>query len=179
MILKIAVGLLVILVLLLAWVVFVPIRLYIDTDTHRYEISQAGTFVTWLRFDKGLHVSLKIFGVPLRFTNRAKVNDKREKTKHSKMKTTKTKAAWYSLIRNIACSFTLKKFILNIDTGDVVLNAKLVPVLLIAQNETLYLSTNFTGRLYAHIELNAQLNKVLWAFLKFLTSKNKNYGNEF
>lgn len=91
--------------------------------------------------------------------------------KEMKRKSQKSPEAWKFLIKGIAKSISIKKLLLNIDTDDVVLNAQLVPVLVMARTKTVNIATNFNGQLYAHVEMDTYLNKVLWIFIQFLTKK--------
>jgi hypothetical protein len=64
------------------------------------------------------------------------------------------------LFKGVLNSFRVKRFILNIDVDDVVLNAQLIPILLLVSRGPVSMNTNFNGRNYLDLEVEGRLNKV-------------------
>ncbi len=75
------------------------------------------------------------------------------------------------LLKGILRSITIKKLALDIDTDDVVYNAKLVPLCYSLSRGPVSLNMNFHGRVYACFNAEIKLYKIGWAFLLFFTKK--------
>lgn len=171
MILKIIGGLLILILIVLVWIIFVPVSVYIDTATNRYEVFQAGTFSASLVWENEPGVNLKIVGLPINTSKKSMIAQASPEKKEVKRKSQKSPEAMWFLIKGIAKSISLRKLVLDFDPGDVVLNAQLVPLLTQAQTKSIRIATNFNGQLYAHVEMEAYLYKMLWTFIQFLTKK--------
>lgn len=172
MIFKIVIGLFVVILFISIWVLFRPVQLYLDTDTAQYEIKQKGTFHASVFFDNGFKLRLKLLGIPINTEpgkQAPKAKSKQEKTKRGSQKSIR---AWMAFGRQAAKAFSLKQFRLDIDTDDVVLNAQLIPLFYFAQYKGLHLTVNFIGRLYARVQVEVRLYKILWAYVKLLTTTN-------
>jgi len=57
------------------------------------------------------------------------------------------------------------------DLDDVVLNARMVPILFFLNTDTVSLNTNFSDRFYFRLEIDARVNKMLWTFFIFYLRK--------
>jgi hypothetical protein len=122
-------------------------------------------------YDDGLNFHLRVFGIDVNIAPHEQPPKAKSQLKErEKSGLKKSKEAWLAFIRSLAKSLSFKKFYLDIDTDNVVLNAQLIPLALFAQSRGVHLSTNFNGRVYAHVEVHTYLNKILWAYLKFLTT---------
>jgi hypothetical protein len=171
MILKIAFAVCVPLMFVLIWIIFTPVRFTLDSHPAKCEIKQTGTFTMMANYDDGLNFRLRVFGIAVHIAPRERPPKTKAKLKEGKKSgLKKSKEAWFAFIRNLANSLSCKKFYLDIDTDNVVLNAQLIPLALFAQSKGVHLSTNFSGRVYAQVEVHAHPNKILWAYFKFLTS---------
>jgi hypothetical protein len=168
MILKIVLALVVLMLLIVLWVLFTPVLLYADTDEGCYEIRQRGVFQASAHYTGGLQWQWKILGIPVRVASREPERIARPRPVRKPV--SKPAEAWVAFVRRVFRSVTLTRFQLDIDTGDVVLNAHLIPLFCVVQRRHFRITTNFTGRTYAHVELKAHPHKLLWAFFKFLTT---------
>jgi hypothetical protein len=172
MVLKIVAILFLLVVLALVWMIFVPVQLYIDTDSNVYQVRQVGTFSGSAYYQNGFRFRVCVLGIEINTSPKEGVQEMKAKPKASKKTSIeKPTEAWLSLLRGIFRSVSIKKLVVDLDTGDVVLNAKLVPLFMLARYKGIHASTNFMGRVYAHIEVNAYINKMLWAYFKFSTIK--------
>lgn len=81
-------------------------------------------------------------------------------------------------IRRIIRSIQVKKFWIDMDTDDVVLNAQLVPVCFFMSHGPIQFNINNSGRMAAEISAQIRINRIVWAIILFIT-KTKFYGNEF
>ncbi len=158
--------------LLLIGFLFSPIVVYIDTEKNRYVVTQFPVISFSLRVEQNSltpHFKLLGMNIPITKKEKARPRLKTKKTQGSKFK--KSIPAWRFLADNMARSFTLKKFVLDIDTDDVVLNAQLVPLFLFASGGPRMLTTNFNGRVYLHLHLQNHPARLVGIFIQFLTKK--------
>ncbi len=133
------------------WLVFGPVRLKINTMKHRYEIILPGIFRGMvIPTDDFLVIKLWIFAIPIKFDplkpGKRKKTGKKEKIEKKKKKTKKGDIP-VNKIRTMAIrimkSFTIEKLYWNMDTGDFVLNARLVPVFNAVSSTKRHLTINF------------------------------------
>lgn len=158
--------------LLLIGFLFSPIVVYIDTEKNRYVVTQFPVICFSIRVEQNFltpHFKLLGLNIPITKKEKAQPPPKTKQTKSSKFK--KSIHAWRFLAENMMRSFTLKKFVLDLDTDDVVLNAQLVPLFLFASGGLRTLTTNFNGRVYLHLHLQNHPARLLWIFIQFLTKK--------
>lgn len=161
-------------VFLIAWILFVPVSILVNTDADHYRISQPGVFSLEAHFHPEFTWEVRMLGIRLDLTGSnkkykltKKVTPQVEKHKTKK----KSKEAWLLLIRGMVKSFHLTTFHLTIDTGDVVLNAKLIPVMYMISRGPVSLATNFHGRVYLYVNAEARLYRIIWTLIQFLTKK--------
>ena len=164
---------LVILLILIVGFLVTPVSLYVDTDRGRYEIFQRPAFKFFAMIKNETIVpQLQIAGINVPLQSKGKTTIKNDRKK-SKSKTTfrRSASAWRFLIERSLKSFEVKQIIVDLDTDNVILNAQLVPVLLLASHGPVQLSANFNGRVYFHLEVKNRPAKILWIFLQFLIKK--------
>jgi hypothetical protein len=150
-----------------------PVKLYVDTDENRYELSHWPVLFFSISFyDYGIIPYLRLVGVKFKLTSIGKSKvDRKPKQKKSKPRFSKSFPSWRFLISRILRSFIVQDLTMDIDTGDVATNAKLVPLTLLANGRVVHLSTNFQGRVYLHLEACNRFGKLAWIFIQFLTKK--------
>jgi len=164
--------------LLLIGFLITPIVLYIDSEEQRYEVCQFPVFKFFIEYST-LKPRLNILGwaVPISSVNdNKKSSEKHREIRKSKEKKTvgifsKSVNAWKFLVQGVIKSFSVKRVVLLMDTDDVVLNAKLTPVCMLATRGPYTFQTNFEGRVYFHLEILNKPGRLLWIFLQFLTKK--------
>ena len=163
--------LLIILIGLILWIVFMPVHLKVNTDLSQYEVSQTGTlrivFHPWQR----PAVSMWIFGFRINTDRNEKMKDRIARYEKKKRTIKRSPSAWLYLLQGIYHSFRLKTFVCAVDLDDVVMNAKLVPVVLLLNRGMVSLSTNFTNRNFIYLNLQLKVNKLLWTTFRFYTKK--------
>lgn len=161
-------GLVVFLILFFAlvlYLLFVPIILRIDTDHHQYEIQLQGLARASIEEHKKelLRIKLRVLGFrfyfyPLRkkvrtlnlskgkdhtlSTERSRGAKDDKKKKHKKDRRSLGIKKMIRLLR----TFTIKKMVINLDTGDDVLNAKLYPIFGFLNYHIGTFNINFEGR---------------------------------
>jgi hypothetical protein len=169
--------LLVLLLLLILWVLFTPVYIRVNTDLDEYEIIQAGTMKVAFHPGRTLAIEVRIFGFGVPIGKGEKTTGPPEKKKR-KRPGKRSSAAWRFLMRGIYRSFTLRRFVCTVDLDDVVMAAKLVPIILLLNRGAVSFHTNYSNRNFLLLEIEGRLNTLLWTFIRFFT-KNKNYGSEF
>ena len=159
-----------------AWLIFLPWIVEVDTSRETYEVFQRGTLRFWL--STGFQPRLRLFGisVPLQAGEKKRPVKKISKPKKSKRQF-HTQPLW-GLAKGIYQSLSVKWFYLDLDTDDVVWNARLIPVFSLLNRGPMHLATNFEGRVVARLRAEVKLYRIGWAFFLFFI-KNKNNGNEF
>jgi hypothetical protein len=169
--------LIILLVLLLLIIGFLvtPLVFSIDSDEQQIEVRQLPV----IRFYVNTHTMkphLHVLGFSLPLPA-GKTKPKREKEKEQPQKRSKTGhlkkswAAWRFLIQHIMNSFQIRRCVLLLDTDDVVLNAQLTPLFVLANRGPFTMQTNYNGRVYFHLEIINRPARLLWIFIQFLTKK--------
>lgn len=114
---------------LLLYILWAPIILYVDTAVNKYYVQIKGLVRADVLEDKKevLRIRLRILFMRFSFYPlRTKPSKKRRKKEVGK-KESRRRMSW-SVIKRILRSFRVKKLYVNVDTGDYVLNAKLIPL---------------------------------------------------
>jgi hypothetical protein len=163
--------------IIISWVLFVPLVIDVDTDHFVYRIYQRGSFAFSLSPEFQPQLKLLGFRVPIKSQR-----EKEKKVKGVKEKS-KKKSNYFNryltpFIKRIFKSIQFKKFWIDMDTDDVVLNSQLVPVFFFMNHGPVQLNVNYSGRMSVQIIAQIRINEIVWAFLIFIT-KTKYYGNEF
>ena len=117
--------------LLLIYLLWMPVVLCVNTVTHQYYIEFKGFAKASIESHKEevLKIKLKLFifnfyFYPLRKNRKANKKNKPEKPKNKKPK---SRISLQTALR-VLNSFKVKRFFLNIDTGDCIYNANLYPL---------------------------------------------------
>ena len=134
--------------LVLISLLFIPIELYLNTITNQYYVQLRGLVKVSIEIDKKelLRVRLQVFFrsyyfYPLRKNNSSKTKKIREK-KHLK---SRNKINFKTVLRLLK-SFKVKEFVLHIDTGNSILNAKLYPAFSFLNYHIGNININFEDR---------------------------------
>lgn len=136
---------------IIGWLLLTPLYVYISTSEARYEAGMKGVIKARVSADnKGMpeiivRVFLFQFRIPVFTFKEKKIKADKKKTRSKKIRKLAlqrirlfTKIGW-KIIR----SFKLRQLKLNIDTGDVIQNAYLIPVFAIGQRDRIRLSVNY------------------------------------
>ena len=159
--------LILLIVSIVIYLLFARLSLFIDTSTNRYFVELQGICRINAESDETeiLKLRLHIFFLdfnfyPLRPDKKKKIKPKKKKKK-SRFSLTLKKA--YRLIK----TFKIKRFYLDVDTGDCITNAKLYPVFSLLNYRKGHFNINFNGRnkLVLHIQ-NRPIN-IIKSFINF------------
>lgn len=159
-----------IILLFLCWILLAPLFVFISTSESRYEAGLRGILTASLKFN-GVdipEVNIKVFfikfNIPI-FKPRDKKEEEKSKKRVKKKKKKLSGKKIHFFIKlgwKILKSFKIKQLKLNIDTGDVINNAYLVPVFSMVYKERIKLSINYKNQneLILHFENN--IGTILW-----------------
>jgi len=159
--------LILLLVSIVIYLLFARLSLFIDTSTNRYFVKLQGICSINAESDEAeiLKLRLHIFFLhfnfyPLRPDKKKKIKPEKKKKKSRFPLTIKQT---YRLIK----TFNVKRFYLDLDTGDCITNAKLYPVFSLLNYRKGHFNINFNGRnkLVLHIQ-NRPIN-IIKSFINF------------
>jgi hypothetical protein len=130
-------------IMVVGWILVVPIHLVIDTDRSEYMIRQAGVFSVRVNPGRERLLDMKVAGFRI-----DPVVPRKKDTRHreEKKSTKRSFNSWVYLPQRIIKSFTIERFVIDVDTDDYVLNANLFPLFQFASDGVYSLNVNFSGR---------------------------------
>ena len=133
-------------ILIVIYILLVPIVLFIDTNTNQYFIKLKGLAKASIEQHKVEILRIKLTVLYLNFYFYPLQYLRIKKKKETAAKHTKNRKIGFKKMMCILKSFKVKKLLLNIDTGNCILNAKLYPFFLFLNYYIGYFSINFEGR---------------------------------
>ena len=169
------------LTLLLLWLLLMPVILFIDTSSGQYFLQLKGLAKASVEGheEEMVRIRFNVLGFKWYFYPIKAVIKKRDRKKNKEIKRRSEKQAEAKrrrsfkrddlhLMLNLVRSFKVHRFFVNIDTGDVVWNAKLYPLCALFRFLGGNLHVNFQGRnqLALHIE-----NRPINIIRSFINSK--------
>lgn len=173
-----------IVVLFFLWILFAPIELIIDSERRIYSVRAlwvAGANL--FEKDDPTIIVLKIFGFrkeidPFEYKPERKKKKKPEEKKEKKKKKKKTKPFYkidfpqlfrtvFVFLNKLRKTFNLKFLHVNIDTGDVILNARLAPISGFVYGEKVSFGVNFAGRNSVKFHISNSLGKIIFIAIPF------------
>ena len=168
MLIWLLISLVLLLVLFILWILFAPITVFADTALESLKVFQPLTFSAGIT-DRPPWIRFTFMGFP--------VNINQSNSKSVRHKTVRTKNSMqthhFRLFIDCLNSIKLKVLNLNVDTGDVVLNAKAIPffVGLNRYDSRLACTVNYLGTVYAHLEMEIRLHLIAFVFIKYQLKK--------
>ncbi len=159
-----------ILLFFLAWLLLAPIFLYISTTESKYEAGLKGVFKVMIKMDsKELPFLMgKVFFFAFRIpifkvkAKKTKAATPRKRKKKMRKLVRKRMRVFMKIAWRIIRSYRLKKLKLNIDTGDVIRNAHLIPVFSVVHREKVQLSINYENKTEFLLHLESSLGRMLY-----------------
>jgi hypothetical protein len=162
---------------LLLWLLFVPVTLFLNTDTSRYHLVLPGIFKAVVVPSTTLfYIRIWIFFIPVRFHPfQGKAGKTREKPKKSvrKWKLKKFRGG-KQIISDAIRSIRIRKLSLDIDTDDFMLNAWLIPVFSAVNSRDIQMRVNFEGTSSLLLNMQARIGTLLWIVIR---NKYKSFIN--
>lgn len=132
-----------VLLVILVYLLWAPVVLFIDTASNKYQLRYGALAKASLESDpvELIRLRISIFFLrfntyPLRWKKGAKKTDKRKTRRKSRRMS-------FRQLNKLLRSFRVRQFLLQLDTGDYVLNAKLIPLAVAAQVAGAKVMVNF------------------------------------
>jgi hypothetical protein len=162
---------------LLAWVLFGPIIIFVNTETNRYQLALPGVFRLAVVPSGGLfHIRCRAFFIPWQYNpfkpKKEEGLEKEEKKAKGKAKQPKKprglkiRSGSLRMAGDLLRSFRIRKLDLDLDTDDVILNAWLVPAFSMVNCENIRMRVNFEGNASLLLDLRTRLGALLWIFIR-------------
>ncbi|MEO9485235.1 MAG: hypothetical protein ABJG47_17380 [Ekhidna sp.] len=148
---------------IIAWILFTPIILSIDSESHIYEVRFGGLAQTWIDTEEHeltFHLKLPIYHYRkqlLGIQSSAQKKDKETKPQSFSFK----KACRF---KNILKSFHIETFAASLDTDNYMLNAQLLPIGILLTNRGFPIYINFQGKSYLILEIRNTLWRIFLAY---------------
>ncbi len=153
------------LVVLLIWLVLLPIRLVIHTDSNVYRLEWGelvGAQVIPLSDDLKIRMRFPFFHkdfYPLRPDTGAMEKEKPAEQKEKKKKKRRQLKKAFPIIKSVLRSFYVKQFKLELDTDDYLTNAYLFPLFYFLNKTKGEWNINYNGRFALDLEI---INRPVW-----------------
>jgi hypothetical protein len=168
-------------IIALAWLLLAPLYLYIHTGDSRYEAGMTGLLKVrvvqgaytlpelWVRV-LFFHFRIPLIQIESKRGKTVKARKKKKKTKKSLRLNLRRGRMLLKIVWKVVTSFKLKKFFLNIDSGNVVTNAYLYPIFSVLGGKKYELSVNYVSKneLIIHYENNLLtiFSHIIFTFIK-------------
>jgi hypothetical protein len=156
-------------------VVFTPVRLVIDTLGSEYSVRQAGTLRLDYKIGQPQPFIISIFGFRVNPTGKSRTQPgvaiKGAGDQKISRRRRKSPDKWRQLFSGVVRSIRITILRLDLDTGDAILNAQIVPLAMLINRGPVNVTTNYRGQSYLHLEAECHLNRMIWPLIKFFTYK--------
>ncbi|MBT8185867.1 MAG: hypothetical protein KJN76_13560 [Eudoraea sp.] len=159
----------ILLLLLILYVLFVPINLFIDTSSNQYYVQITGLAKVHLEGHKEevIRIKLKTLFMKFYFYPLKKLGtSKKKKQKKEAVKKKSTRFGFKKVLRLLR-SFKVKRFLLDVDTGDCISNARLYPVFAFLNYYVGAFHVNFQGRNRLAVHLQNRPINIIKSFINF------------
>lgn len=160
---------LVLVLLTLLYLLFTPLMLFVDTVNDQYYIKMKGLAKASVVGDTQQIVKIRLNVFFMRFDIFPLARAQKYKTKQKeeqKPKKTKTKAVFsFNKGLRLLKAFKIKKFLIDIDTGDCIANAKLYPIFALLNFKFGGFAINFDGRNRLLLDLRIRSIDVIRVFI--------------
>jgi len=158
------------LLLLVIYLLWIPIILFIDTRTNEFYIKLRGLAKASIQADKKevLKIKMKVLFMNFKFypLRRKKSSEKIKKIKKYNKKNSSKRVKFRQFIRMLK-TFKIKRFFINIDTGDCISNAKLFPLFAFLNQTKGSFQVNFEGRNHMVLHMQNRPINIIRSFIQF------------
>lgn len=162
----ILISVILLVVLLALGLLFVPIQIYIDTDANTYFAGLKGLAKASFEADekKLFRIRLKALFIERCFYPLTTSSKPKGPSKSRKKKTRPRKIKLRKLVR-VLQSFKVKRFALDMDTGDYVANAKMYPIFVLLNQYVASFHINFENRNRLVMDIRNRPYRILKSFI--------------
>ena len=162
--------LLILFILFLLWVLLGPIILSVNTDRNRYELMLPGVVKASIDSSEDWFLIRGwIFFIPFKinpFSLTGKKRDKKGKTVRKKKKS-KMKLGNIRMFKDALGAFRIRNLSMDIDTGDFMMNAWLIPAFSAVNNgRNVQMQVNFEGHMFLNLDLRTRIGSLAWILIK-------------
>jgi hypothetical protein len=159
--------LILLLVSIVIYLLFAKISLFIDTSTNRYLLKLQGICSVHAERDETeiLKFRLQVFFMHFNFYPLAP--DKKKKIKPEKKKKKSRFSLTFQQGWRFLKSFKIKRFYLDLDTGDCITNAKLYPIFSMVNYKGGNFNINFKGRNKLVLDIQNRPIYIIKSFINF------------
>jgi hypothetical protein len=160
--------------LFIAYVLVAPIWISVDTDKSIFVVYQPGLFSVRYAREKKFPVEIRVAGFRIRTDRKRDENRKRHAVPAKdgkKRRRSRSFGAWKFLIRRVVDAFRVRRFVMDIDTDNFMLNSQMIPLLYFSNLYPDFVNVNFMGRNFLAMTASVRPISLLWAYLLFLTKK--------
>ena len=181
----------VVIIILLAWILFVPFRFCIDTTINQYYFEWSGIIKINFVPDEVeiffIRVKIPFYHIHI-YPIKKLIEEEKEKEKEKKPGQEKSKKSWLRRINKkevrrikllsklgwkVFKALRLKKFEVNVDTGDVIYNAWLIPLFVSLNGNRTNLRVNYQGIVSVVLLFEHSVFRILVILIKFLIHNRK------
>lgn len=156
---------------LILWVALTPLHVTVNSDLGQYQISQAGTVKIAFHPWQEEPIRIWIFGFRINTVSREKKIRPPTGRQKKEAVIKRSLSSWLYLFQGIYNSFTLKKLVCTIDLDNPVVNARLIPFILLLNSGVLSLSTNFVNRNFLYLKIHVSVSRIVWTTFRFYTKQ--------
>ncbi len=166
-----------ILLFALLWLLLAPAFLYISTSESRYEAGLKGVFKVMVKMNAKELPELRgkvffiSFRIPIFKVKAKKIKDKDPVKRKKKIRklVRKRMRGVMKVIWRLVRTYRLKQLKLNIDTGDVIRNAFLIPAFSIVHRERVQLTVNYENKTEFLVHMESTLGRMIYlVVLKYI-----------
>ena len=155
-------------ILLIFWVLFAPVILLVNTDTGKYSLRVPGLFELALISDEELPLlRLRILFISFRIDPLRYAGNRTEKISGVIGTGVRNLATRMKSFNEFIKSFRIRILYVDIDTGDIVWNSFMVPVLMAIRTRKYQLYVNNEERYSLKLDLRNRLANLLWIGIKY------------
>lgn len=148
-------GFLILIFLLVISLLLIPIVLFMDTATNQYYVQLPGLAKASVEshHEEFIRIKLKLFFLSFYFYPLKNIGSKKSKKSGNKIVKKSGKSVDFGKGLRLLKSIKVKRLLVNIDTGDCILNAKLYPIFAFLNYKIGKFNINFEGenRLALHL----------------------------
>ena len=164
------------------WILFGPLDFVVNTFKEEYYFQLRKVYRISIIFDPDeiVFLNIKVFFISFNIHPLQIITNPRKKKKGKKKKKEKEKRKRVQRIRSLKNmgvffsrltwktieTFKLRKLRINLDTGNVITNAYLIPIFTILNGNRTQLSVNYSGQIGVHIAYENSLFLILRAVIK-------------
>lgn len=163
------IGFLILILVLILSLLLIPIVLFIDTATNQYYMQLPGLATASVESheEEFIRIKLKLFFLSFYFCPLKNNGPKKTKKTENKVVKKKGKSLGFAKGLRVLKSIRVKRLLVDIDTGDCILNAKLYPFFALLNYKIGKFNINFEGKNRFLLHLYSRPIYIIKSFFNF------------